>query len=32
MEWLDIDLIIPKETRKQTYKNLVKDIKRLKKE
>ncbi len=31
MEWLDIDLTILKDTRKQAFKNLVKDIKRLKK-
>src|SRR6266542_1576130 len=31
MEWLDIDLTILRSIRKQTLKNLVKDIKRLKK-
>ena len=31
MEWLDIDLTIPRGTRKQALKDLVKDIKRLKK-
>src|SRR6266498_5955845 len=31
MEWLDIDLTMPRGTRKQALKNLVKDIKRLKK-
>src|SRR6266542_1756077 len=31
MEWLNIDLIMPRGTRKQALKDLVKDIKRLKK-
>src|SRR6266540_5912549 len=31
MEWLDIDLTMPRDTRKQALKDLVKDIKRLKK-
>src|SRR6266542_4135278 len=31
MEWLDIDLTMPRGTRKQALKDLVKDIKRLKK-
>src|SRR6266540_4395832 len=31
MEWLDIDLTMPRGTRKQAFKDLVKDIKRLKK-
>src|SRR6266540_1329802 len=31
IEWLDIDLIMPRGTRKQAFKDLVKDIKRLKK-
>src|SRR6266498_5960849 len=31
MEWLDIDLTIPRGMRKQALKDLVKDIKRLKK-
>src|SRR6266542_4914289 len=31
MEWLDIDLTMPKGIRKQALKDLVKDIKRLKK-
>src|SRR6266542_2872797 len=31
MEWLDIDFTLPKGTRKQALKDLVKDIKRLKK-
>src|SRR6266542_342183 len=31
MEWLDIDLTILRGTRKQAFKDLVKDIKRLKK-
>ncbi len=31
MEWLDIDLTIPRGTRKQALKDLVKNIKRLKK-
>ncbi len=31
MEWLDIDLTISKGTRKQAFKDLVRDIKRLKK-
>ena len=31
IEQLDIDLIIPRGTRKQALKDLVKDIKRLKK-
>src|SRR6266540_791940 len=31
MEWLDIDLTMPRSTRKQALKDLVKDIKRLKK-
>ena len=31
MEWLDIDLTIPRGIRKQALKDLVKDIKRLKK-
>src|SRR6266508_2406644 len=31
MEWLDIDLTIPRGTRKQALKDLVKDIKRHKK-
>src|SRR6266511_5767653 len=31
MEWLDIDLTMPHGTRKQALKDLVKDIKRLKK-
>src|SRR6266540_1997951 len=32
MEWLDIDLTIPRGIRKQALKDLVKDIKRLKKD
>ena len=31
MEWLNIDLTMPRSTRKQALKDLVKDIKRLKK-
>ncbi len=31
MEWLNIDLTMPRGTRKQALKDLVKDIKRLKK-
>ena len=31
MKWLNIDLTIPRGTRKQALKDLVKDIKRLKK-
>ncbi len=31
MEWLDIDLIMSRDIRKQALKDLVKDIKRLKK-
>src|SRR6266498_2891387 len=31
MEWLDIDLTIPRGTRKRVLKDLVKNIKRLKK-
>src|SRR6266511_3087524 len=31
MEWLDIDLTMPRGMRKQALKDLVKDIKRLKK-
>src|SRR6266542_6087621 len=31
MEWLDIDLTMPRDTRKRALKDLVKDIKRLKK-
>src|SRR6266508_3377698 len=31
MEWLDIDLTMPRSMRKQAFKDLVKDIKRLKK-
>ncbi len=31
MEQLDIDFIMPRDTRKQALKDLVKDIKRLKK-
>src|SRR6266542_3715185 len=31
MEWLDIDLTMPRGTRRQALKDLVKDIKRLKK-
>src|SRR6266498_3871238 len=32
IEWLDIDLTMPRGTRKQALKDLVKDIKRLKKD
>ena len=31
MEWLDIDLTMPRDTRKQALKDLIKDIKWLKK-
>ncbi len=31
MEWLDIDLTMLRDIRKQAFKDLVKDIKRLKK-
>ncbi len=31
IKWLDIDLTMPRGTRKQALKDLVKDIKRLKK-